>query len=260
MVKHAVLLAGGEGTRLRPFTYYTSKHLLPIYNKPMIFYPLMNLLLLGVENICIIINKKHKSQWEDLFKGLSLPINISIVIQSKAEGIPHALKLAENFIKNNHHYLALGDNILLGSSMFKRFKEAVDNNINSSVILGFPVRDPSNFGVVKYSKRKEILKVIEKPKTAPSNMAVVGLYKFPPDCFSLINSLKKSQRGEYEIADLINIYLNNKRCSLMESDSATDFWLDAGSIKSLVSATSFIKELSDNGNINLADLENFNFK
>ena len=260
MVKHAVLLAGGEGTRLRPFTYYTSKHLLPVFNRPMIFYPLMNLLLLGVKNICIIINKNHKEQWHNLFKGLKLPININIIIQENPEGIPHALKLCEKIIGNHHHYLSLGDNILLGSGMFKRFKEAVDKNSDSSVILGYHVRNPSDFGVVKYSKNGSVLKIIEKPKIPPSNMAIVGLYKFPPDAFLLIEKLKKSKRNEYEIADLINLYLGEKRCYLMESDSATDFWLDAGSIESLVSATNFLKELSVNGNIDLANLENFDFK
>ena len=258
MVKYAILLAGGEGTRLRPFTYYTSKHLLPVFNRPMIFYPLMNLLLLGVENICIVINEKHKSQWEGLFKGINLPININIVIQDQAEGIPHGLKICEKYIGNNHHYLALGDNILLGSGMFKRFKEAVEKDFNSSVILGYHVRNPNNFGVVSFSQNGEIDKVVEKPNKPPSNIAVVGLYKFPPDSFKLIDGLKKSKRNEYEIVDLINIYLRQERCTLMKSDSATDFWLDAGNIDAILSATNFLRELSLAGTIELADLDKFN--
>ena len=194
MIEYAVLLAGGEGTRLRPFTHYTSKHLLPVNDKPMIFYPLKNLILLGVKNVCIVINPKHYDQWKVLLNNLELNINIELVIQDSAEGIPHALKLCEKYIRQRDHFLALGDNILIGPEMMKNFSNIVEKK-NGAAIIGYPVKNTQDFGVAEFNNNGKLLKVIEKPTKTKSNLAVVGLYKFDADVFSMFDQLQKSKKG-----------------------------------------------------------------
>ena len=200
MIKHAVLLAGGEGTRLRPFSFYTSKHL------------------------------------ED------------------AEGIPHALKLCEKFIKNNDHYLALGDNILIGSYMMRNFKNMVSEQKSGTTIIGYPVKNISDFGIAEFNSDGSISRVIEKPTYSSSNLAVVGLYKFDSDVFNIFDNLVKSKRGEYEIADIINHYIKINKCSILKVDSPANYWLDTGTMKRINSASLFIKELSKAGNIDFGDI------
>ena len=254
MVEHAILLAGGSGSRLRPFTYYTSKHLLPVYDKPMIMYPIANLLLLGVKNICIVINPDHEIQWKNFFNKLNLPININLINQKHPEGIPHAQKICEKIIGKKDHYLALGDNILIGSGMLNKFKKMVYDDINKISLIGFRVKNPKEFGVAEFNKNNLIKKVVEKPSIPNSNVAVVGLYKFSSDVFEIFNHINKSSRNEYEVCDLINYYISKDRCNIMISDSVADYWLDTGNINSLISATNFIKELSRSGNVEIANL------
>ncbi len=255
MIKHAILLAGGEGTRLRPFSYYTSKHLLPIHDKPMIFYPLKNLIFLGVENICLVINKNHMDQWKELFDNLNLKVNITLVCQDNAEGIPHALKLCERFINNKDHYLALGDNILIGSNMMKNFRSICLDQRKGAVIIGYPVKNISEFGIAEFNYNNDLFRVIEKPEQSDSNLAVVGLYKFDSEVFEIFDNLLKSKRGEYEVADLINFYIEQNCCSILKVDSPANYWLDTGTVERINSASLFIRELSKAGNVNFGDLE-----
>ena len=247
MVHTAILLAGGNGTRLLPFTSYTSKHLLPVFDRPMIFYPLTNLVLLGVTKICLIINPEHRLQWESLLSKTHLDATVYLIEQEKPEGIPQAITLCEEFIGTEPFYLALGDNILLGAGLLNRVIAAVDNNPSGALIISYQVNDPQDFGVVEIDQSGELLRVIEKPKIPPSNLAVVGLYKFDCHAIEYTRSLSKSDRGEYEIADLINAYVSENRCAMITCDSASDYWLDTGTIEALTSASVFLRELKQSG-------------
>ncbi len=254
-IKHGVLLAGGDGTRLRPFTYYTSKHLLPVHNKPMIFYPLMNLILLGVENVCLIINPKHESTWNQLLSNLKLPININLVRQEKPEGIPEAFPLCEKLINYSDHYLALGDNILIGSGILDKFKNLGEINPKHSIILGYPVKNPQEFGVAELNKNGEVTSIVEKPLNTKSNLAVVGLYKFTSEVFEFFKRITKSDRGEFEIVDILKLYLEKKKLSILNINNATDYWLDTGNIDSIISATNFLSKLSESKVVDIANIE-----
>jgi len=256
----AILLAGGEGTRLRPFTHYTSKHLLPVFDKPMIFYPLSNLILLGVKKVCIVINPKHHQQWCQLISSFDINIEIILVLQDKPEGIPHGITLCEEHLNGKDFYLSLGDNLLLGSGLLNRFKEQINEGGGQCVIIGYPVKDPSNFGVAEFdtdeSGHKKLKKIVEKPKQTISNLAVVGLYFFSSSAIDVAKNLKKSGRGEYEIADLINYYIMEDMCALMSCNLATDFWLDTGTPEALVSASIFLREINSSGEKIIGDLGN----
>lgn len=256
----AILLAGGEGTRLRPFTHYTSKHLLPVFDKPMIFYPLSNLILLGVKKVCIVINPKHYEQWCQLLSSVDINIEIVLVLQDRPEGIPHAVILCEEHIKGKSFYLSLGDNLLLGSGLLNRFNERINEGEEQCVILGYPVKDPTKFGIAEFEEdlkgQKKLKKILEKPQQSISNLAIVGLYYFSSGAFNVAKTLQKSSRGEYEIADLINHYIRKDRCNLMQCNLTTDFWLDTGTPEALVSASIFLREINNSGEKILGNLGN----
>lgn len=254
-VEVAILLAGGDGTRLRPFTFYTSKHLLPVYNKPMIFYPLTNLILLGVNEVLLVINPKHRSQWDSLLQNIDLPIKVVLVEQEVPDGVPKAISLCESYLRSRSFYLALGDNILLASGKLSELKEEGKKETNAAVVIGFPVKNPESFGVAKFDKRRRLCGVVEKPANAPSNIAIIGLYKFDSEAPNLVKKLKKSKRGEFEIADLINQYINEKKCHLIECNTATDFWLDTGNIAAIDSASNLLRELQIGGGGRIGALE-----
>lgn len=256
----AILLAGGNGTRLKPFTYYTSKHLLPVFDKPMIYYPLSNLILLGVKKVCIVINPNHHEQWKELFGSINIDIEIVLVLQKKPEGIPHGISLCEEHVKGKSFYLALGDNLILGSGLLNRFNDMIIEGEDHSVIIGYPVKDPTQFGIAEFDTdengHKRLKKILEKPQRSISNLAIVGLYYFGSSTFEVIDTLQKSSRGEYEIADLINYYISNSRCSLMQCNLATDFWLDTGTPEALVSASILLREMNNSGERFIATLTN----
>jgi len=206
------------------------------------------LLLLGVEEICLVINPKHRAQWCDLINKSKIPAEISIVTQEVAEGIPQGITLCREFIGDNPFYLALGDNILLGSGMLRRIREKAESNQSKSLIIGYEVKNPQDFGVAHLDSQGNVMRVEEKPQNPSSNMAVVGLYKFLSTAFDVCSTLNKGQRNEYEIADVINHYIGIKKCAFLACDSSTDFWLDTGSIESIISASAFLRELHLSGN------------
>lgn len=254
MIKKAILLAGGNGTRLHPFTYYTSKHLLPIYDKPMIFYPLTNLILLGVETVYLIINPKHEGQWKQLLNNLNVNISIKLINQENPDGIPDGIKICKDYLRNDDFYLALGDNLLLGSGLINKIKQSVQENNDNALIITYPVSTPEKFGIAEFNDRNELKVAIEKPINTTSNRAIVGLYKFTKEAVKIANGLQKKDRGEYEIVDIINFYIKNSKCSFIDCDSSTDYWLDTGSIEALLSASSFLKELHKTGRKILGDI------
>ena len=247
MIKKAILLAGGEGTRLRPFTLYTSKHLLPVFNKPMIVYPLTNLILLGVETVYLVINAVHRTQWEALIRSLDLSVDILLIEQERPDGIPQAISLCERYLDGDPFFLALGDNILLGSGLLNRFYSQICDNPEDSVIISYKVSNPKFFGVAELDDDGELIKIVEKPTDIVSNLAIVGLYKFNSDAPLLVRDLKKSARGEYEIADLINQYIAMQKCQMLACNEASDYWLDTGTIESITSAAIFLRELNLSG-------------
>ena len=183
-------------------------------------------------------------------------MELNIVLQEKPEGIPQAISLCERHLIGQPFYLALGDNILLGSGLLNRFMELVQGAYEQAVILGYPVSDVSKYGVAEFDNDKKLLRVIEKPRSSESNLAVVGLYKFGPKAFELTKKLTKSERGEYEIADLINFYIMEDRCDLVRCNVATDFWLDTGTFGALVSASNFVRELTNSGLRQVGNLGN----
>jgi len=249
--REAILLAGGNGSRLTPFTFYTSKHLLPIDSVPMIFYPLKNLQLLGVKKTFIIINRRHSDQWDALFSQYDFGMEIVPIIQNEPLGIPAAIDLCEDMIAGKHFIVALGDNLIIASNFMNRFGDLYDGG-KDAIAVGFKVNEPSAFGVANFDSAGQLLGIVEKPKDPPSDIAIVGLYKFPSSVFSEIKQLKVSPRGELEVVDLLNFYISQDNCDLLLAESPTDYWIDTGTNNSLVRATNFVRDLKEASGLNLA--------
>ena len=247
----AILLAGGNGNRLQPFTFYTSKHLLPIDNVPMIFYPLKNLQLIGIKRVYLIVNSEHLEQWNGLLSKYDFEMEIIPVIQDRPLGIPAAIQCCAKLISGNSFLVALGDNLIIASNFLNKFKENMDDEL-SATICGFTVSDPRAFGVAKFDTNGNLVKVVEKPEKAPSNIAIAGFYQFPVSAFKIIEGLKYSERGELEVADLINTYVDNKSCNLLQTESLIDYWVDTGTNESLVNATNFVRDLKKNSGMGIA--------
>ena len=178
----AILLAGGSGSRLMPFTSYTSKHLLPIDNVPMIFYPLKNLQLIGVKDVYLIINKEHYEQWNALISKYDFKMKIELIIQDVPKGIPHAMKCCEKYIKNDQFIVSLGDNVIISSMFLNKFRKEMINK-NNSLICGFHVNDPTPFGVAAFDKSQNLIEVIEKPKTHLPILQLRDSINFPKSFF-----------------------------------------------------------------------------
>ncbi len=252
-----IILAGGYGTRLYPLTRYISKQLLPIYDKPMIYYPLSVLMQSDIKEILIITNPEFINIYKDLLgDGSHLGINIVYKIQLEPKGIAEAFILGENFIGSDNVCLILGDNLFFGNTINKlllKSLENIDNNL--STIVGYEVSDPERFGVVEFDENKNVVGIEEKPKQPKSNFAVTGLYFYTNDVISYAKSLEPSQRGELEITDLNNVYINNKKMVIEIMDSSTFKWLDSGTFSALHESSDFImkKQKSSNSQIALLD-------
>ncbi len=249
--KVAILLAAGSGSRLQPFTYYTSKHLLPVDDVPMIFYPLKNLQLIGVKKVFLIINEEHLLQWEKLIASYDFGMDIVIVVQNEPLGIPHAIACCEASISGSSFLVALGDNLIIASNFLNTFKEKIVDE-KSATICGFRVSDPRAFGVPKFDVNGDIISVVEKPNIPPSQFAIAGFYQFPTAAFEVIKNLKFSNRGELEIVDLINYFIDRGLCDFIESESASDYWIDTGTNESLVLATNFVRDLKKTSGASIA--------
>lgn len=230
-----VILAGGKGTRLRPLTNVTNKHLLPVYNKPMIEYPLNTLKDLGITNILIVTGGEHLGSFaEYLEDGKKFGVNISFRVQSEAGGIAHALALAEDFVGDNKVAVILGDNIIDSSDLKSKITEAKED----ALIFAKQVKDPERFGVVGYDKDGKVKNIVEKPVKPESNDAVIGLYIYPSDVFDIIKTLKPSYRNELEITDVNSRYLKDGRLGVCKFEG---FWSDAGTFDSLLKSSNWVK-------------------
>ena len=254
MIKKGIILAGGMGTRMSPLTKAVNKQLLPIYDKPLIFYPLSVLMLAGIKDILIIVNEGQLQQFKKILpNGFNLGIKISYIEQRSPKGLPDAFILGKNFIGKDNVALILGDNFFYGQSLTKKLRECTKLKKGSKVFL-HPVKNPHLYGVASINKNNKILNLIEKPKKYKSNLAVTGLYFFDNKVIKLSESLKPSKRKELEIIDLLNKYrkLNQLKAEFIGRGGT---WLDTGSIKDFYSTSYFVSTLEDRQGLKIACLE-----
>ena len=252
--KKAVLIAGGSGTRLNPITSQVSKHLLPVYDKPMIYYPLSILMLLKIKNIQIVTTKESNIYYKNLLgNGKKLGINISYKIQKSPLGIAHAIKISNKFIANKDVCVILGDNIFYGQSLIDNIKNGVIHN-NGATIFGYYMKNPNKYGVIKINKNRKIIKIVEKPKKIISNYAIPGIYFFDKNLIKHLSDIKYSIRKELEITDLLKKYHKEKKLNYQIFGRGLA-WLDTGNADALLSASNFIKTIEDRQGIKVACLE-----
>lgn len=249
-----IVLAGGAGSRLYPASLPISKILLPVYDKPMIYYPITTLLLAGIRDILIITNAADIQNFEKVLgTGEQIGVKFSYMIQDVPRGIADSFLIAEDFIKNNPCALILGDNIFHGfgfSSMLKR----VGQKTTGATVFGYAVNDPQRFGVVEFDENNRAVSIEEKPQNPRSNYAVTGLYFYDKNVVEYAKTLKPSKRGELEITDLNNIYLKNKQLDV-EILGRGFAWLDTGTFESLLQAANFIKSMEINTGMKIASIE-----
>ena len=258
MIKKGIILAGGTGSRMSPLTKAVNKQLLPIYDKPLIFYPLSVLMLSGIRDILIIVNKGQLNQFKKILPdGNNLGIKISYAEQDRPKGLPDAFIVGKNFIGKNSVALILGDNFFYGESLTKKLKKCVKLNKGAQVILHW-VSNPSSYGVAKINNKNKIVKIIEKPKKNFSNLAVTGLYFFDNKVIKYCENLKPSKRNEIEIVDLLNKYKKEKKLSA-EFLGRGGAWLDTGSIKDFYNASAFVSALEKRQGLKIACLEEIAF-
>src|SRR5574344_1892935 len=249
-----IILAGGAGTRFYPLTQSISKQILPIYDKPMIFYPLSVLMLAGIKDILIISTPKDIHLYEDLFQdGSHLGIHIEYAIQPSPDGLAQAFIIGEKFIGKDNVCLVLGDNIFYGYGLSGQLLKASTNE-DGAVVFGYYVTDPERYGVVEFDKEGKVISIEEKPQNPKSNYAVTGLYFYSNDVVEKAKNLKPSSRGELEITDLNRLYLKEDRLNveLMGRGMA---WLDTGTHESLMQASNFIATIEQRQGLKVACLE-----
>ena len=252
--KKAILIAGGSGSRLNPITNQISKQLLPIYDKPMIYYPLSILMLLKIRDIQIITTIESNTYYKSLLgKGKRFRIQITYNIQKSPQGIAHAIKISKDFIDKKNVCVILGDNIFYGQSLIENIKNGIVQN-NGATIFGYYMKNPNEYGVVRVNKKNEIIEIIEKPKKIISNYAIPGLYFFDKNLLRHIAKLKYSKRKELEITDLLKEYLKEKKLNYKVFGRGLA-WLDTGNADALLSASNFIKTIEDRQGIKVACLE-----
>ena len=249
-----IILAGGSGSRLHPLTKVVSKQLLTIYDKPMIYYPLSTLMLAGIKDILIITTSKDNHLFKILLgDGSKLGINIEYAIQEKPSGLPEAFVIGKNFIGNSNVCMILGDNIFHSDTFINKYLiPSFEKKI--STIFGYNVNDPKRYGVIELDSDNNILSIKEKPESPKSNYAITGLYVFDKNASDIAKKLLPSERGETEIADMLNYYLNNKtlRVDLLGRGVT---WLDTGTHKSLHDASSYIQVLEERQGLKIACIE-----
>lgn len=256
-----IILAGGSGTRLYPLTKTTSKQLLPVYDKPMIYYPLSTLMLFGIKDILIISTPQDTPNIEKLFgDGSKLGLKIHYAIQNEPKGIAQAFTIGADFIGNKDVCLILGDNIFYMGEQFHTFKTEVEKNKGKkATIFAYHVSDPERFGVVEFDKNLNAISIEEKPAKPKSNYASVGLYFYPNDVVNKARSLKPSARGELEITDLNNLYLKEGRMSVVPMRRG-NAWLDAGTPESLMESGAFVQIIEKRQGLKIACIEEIAYR
>ena len=252
-----IVLAGGNGTRLYPLTKVVSKQLLPIYDKPMIYYSLSTLLLSGIKDILIISTPQDIDFYEQLFSdGSQFGLNIQYKIQPSPDGLAQAFILGEDFIGDDNVAMVLGDNIFYGSGFSGKLKKCVKtvNDDNKAVVFGYEVKNPKRYGVVDFDNDGNAISIEEKPQYPKSNFAVVGLYFYPNSVINIAKSIKPSQRGELEITSVNSYYLNKSdlKVNILGRGFA---WLDTGTIDSINNASNYIRTIEERQGLKIACLE-----
>lgn len=249
-----IILAGGSGTRLHPLTLGVCKQLLPVYNKPMIYYPLSVLMMANIRDILLITTPEDQNQFKRLLgDGSDIGINLTYAIQPKPNGLAEAFIIGEEFIGNDSVSLVLGDNIFYGSALEKMVKEA-STQANGATLFGYEVKDPERYGVIEIDRSGKALSIEEKPKLPKSNIAVTGLYFYDNQVVEIAKGLKPSQRGELEITDVNRVYLERGQVQVQVMGRGFA-WLDAGTFDSLMQSSHFVQVIEERQGHYIACLE-----
>ena len=259
MIKKGIILAGGLGSRMSPLTKAVNKQLLPLFDKPLIFYPLSILMLAGIKNILIIVNKGQLNQFRKILpEKNNLGIRIEYKEQSKPTGLPEAFTIGEKFIGKDSVSLILGDNFFYGQSLTKILKKNISFKKGAKIFL-HPVKNPNNYGVAHLNNKNKVVGLVEKPKKTKSNLAVTGLYFFDNKVVEFSKRLKPSKRGELEIIDLLNIY---RKRNILSADliGRGGAWLDTGNVKDYYNASNFISAIENRQGLKIACLEEISYK
>lgn len=258
MSRKGIILAGGAGTRLHPLTRVVSKQLLPVYDKPMIFYPLSTLMLAGIREVLIISTPTDLPNFERLLgDGSQLGMKFSYKVQETPNGLAQAFVIGRDFIGEDDVCLVLGDNIFYGASLPEMLADA--NSSQNPSVFGYRVVDPERYGVAEFDEHGNVLSLEEKPENPKSNWAVVGLYFYPNDVVRYAAEQKPSARGEYEITDLNKVYLAQGRLKLKQM-SRGFAWLDTGTHQSLADATNFVRALIDRQGLQISCIEEISWR
>jgi glucose-1-phosphate thymidylyltransferase len=253
MIKKGIILAGGRGTRLSPLTKIINKQLLPLYDKPLIFYPLSILMLAGIRDVLIITNPNEEENFRKILgNGSSFGIKVKYLEQNKPNGLPEAFIIGEQFIKNSSVALILGDNFFYGQGFTKRLKKKKKSDLGATIFT-YQVNNPQDYGIVELKKNR-IVSIKEKPKKTNSNLAITGLYFFDKNVVNLSKKLKLSKRKELEIVDLLKAYLKRKKLKI-EYMGRGSAWLDTGNADSLFETSQFIANIEKRQGLKIACLE-----
>ena len=254
MIKKGIILAGGLGTRMSPLTIAVNKQLLPLYDKPLIYYPLSVLMLAGIKKFLIIVNKGQLNQFRKILpEKNNLGLSIEYKEQLKPGGLPQAFTIGEKFIGKDSVSLILGDNFFYGQSLTKILKKNIHLSSGAKIFV-HPVKNPNLYGVATLNQSKKVIKLVEKPKKTRSNFAVTGLYFFDNKVVELTKKLKPSKRGELEIIDLLNLYKRKNKLKA-EFIGRGGSWLDTGNISDFYNASNFISAIENRQGLKIACLE-----